>query len=210
MSKKINDFLNKKNVRINKITKKRTDYYPVGDYLTEIFIDLKTEEDQEDIYINCIYSTLKEKTLVLVNLYTLNEKNKLISVNHLKMTKKNLEWAKKEVVNFLEVFEVKNANKDLTLKELKENENSNAFDLSIMTTEDRKDINNLDKEKAILKYILSKKYDLKLNNEEDLSFLNEEKILSGLYNLGVNGIISILSSTESKDWKDIIELNIGI
>jgi hypothetical protein len=210
MSKKINDFLNKKNVRINKITKKRTDYYPVGDYLTEIFIDLKTEEDQEDIYINCIYSTLKEKTLVLVNLYTLNEKNKLISVNHLKMTKKNLEWAKKEVVNFLEVFEVKNANKDLTLKELKENEKSNAFDLSVMTTEDRKDINNLDKEKAILKYILSKKYDLKLNNEEDLSFLNEEKILSGLYNLGVNGIISILKSTESRDWRDIIELNIGI
>lgn len=210
MSKKINDFLNKKNVRINKITKKRTDYYPVGDYLTEIFIDLKTEEDQEDIYINCIYSTLKEKTLVLVNLYTLNEKNKLISVNHLKMTKKNLEWAKKEVVNFLEVFEVKNANKDLTLKELKENEKSNAFDLSVMTTEDRKDINNLDKEKAILKYILSKKYGLKLNNEEDLSFLNEEKILSGLYNLGVNGIISILKSTESRDWRDIIELNIGI
>jgi hypothetical protein len=147
---------------------------------------------------------------VLVNLYTLNEKNKLISVNHLKMTKKNLEWAKKEVVNFLEVFEVKNANKDLTLKELKENEKSNAFDLSVMTTEDRKDINNLDKEKAILKYILSKKYDLKLNNEEDLSFLNEEKILSGLYNLGVNGIISILKSTESRDWRDIIELNIGI
>jgi hypothetical protein len=141
---------------------------------------------------------------VLVNLYTLNEKNKLISVNHLKMTKKNLEWAKKEVVNFLEVFEVKNANKDLTLKELKENEKSNAFDLSVMTTEDRKDINNLDKEKAILKYILSKKYDLKLNNEEDLSFLNEEKILSGLYNLGVNGIISILKSTESRDWRDII------
>jgi len=210
MSKKINDFLNKKNVRINKITKESTIYYPVGDYRTEIFIDLKTEEGQEDIYISCIYLTLKEKILVFVSLYTLNKRKKLTLMNHLKITKKNLEWAKKEVVNFLEVFEVKNANKDLTLKELKANKKSSAFDLSIMTTEDRTNLHDLNKEKTILKYILSKEYGLTLNNEEDLSFLNEEKILSGLYNLGVNGIISILKSTESKDWREIIELNLGI
>jgi hypothetical protein len=216
VNKKLNDFLNKDNVLVKSIKlKELKDIYMSNDdpslfeFITELSIYVETDMKEQDLFVSCVISSSIKKVVVLSTLYYIDSIGKKISVNTSPPKSQSLIKAKNAIVEYLEAFNIEKASKKLTTKELKVKTDLTIYDLAIITTKDTDLKNDLVNESIIVKHILNYNENLIVENPEDLDFLNNELVLEKVCKMEEKELVNLLLGYSSKEWSDIIELNMG-
>ena len=62
----------------------------------------------------------------------------------------------------------------------------------------------------IMKHILHYNENLIVENPEDLDFLNNKLVLEKVCKMEEKELVNLFSGHSSKEWSDIIELNVGV
>ena len=204
MNEKLNDFLNKDNVLLESIKLKESKAFFMDNYATSLLefitvlsIYVETDIEEQDLFVRCFISSSIKKTVALTTLYYIDGKGERVSVNSSPPKTKSLIKARNSIIEFLEAFNVKK--QDLTI-----------HDLAIITSEDRELKNDLVNESMIMKHILHYNENLIVENPEDLDFLNNELVLEKVCKMEEKELVNLLSGHSSKEWSDIIELNVGV
>lgn len=217
MNEKLNDFLNKDNVLVESIKLKESKAFFMANYdpsllefITELSIYVETDIEEQNLFVSCIISSSIQKTVALTTLYYIDDIGKKVSVNGSPPKTKSLMKARDSIVEFLEAFNVKKVSKKQTTKELKIKQDLTIYDLAIMTVKDRELKNDLVNESMIMKHILHYNENLIIENSEDLDFLNNELVLEKVCKMEEKELVNLLSGHSSKEWSDIIELNVGV
>jgi hypothetical protein len=216
VNKRLNDFLNKDNVLVESIKLKESEaffmanYYPrLLEFITVLSIYVETDIEEQDLFVRCVISSSIQKIVVLTTLYYIDGKGERVSVNSSPPKTKSLIKVRDSIIEFLEAFNIEKVLKDQTIKELKIKQDLTIHDLAIMTSEDRELKNDLVNESIIMKHILHYNENLIVENPEDLDFLNNELVLEKVCKMEEKELVNLLSGHSSKEWSDIIELNMG-
>ena len=217
MNERLNDFLNKDNVLVESIKLKESKAILMAnndssllEFITELSIYVETDIEEQDLFVSCIISSSIQKTVALTTLYYIDDIGKKVSVNSSPPKTKSLTKARDSIVEFLEAFNVKKVSKKQTTKELKIKQDLTIYDLAIMTAEDRELKNDLVNESMIMKHILHYNENLIIENPDDLDFLNNELVLEKVCKMEEKELVNLFSGHSSKEWSDIIELNVGV
>jgi len=217
VNEKLNDFLNKDNVLLESIKLKESKAFFMDNYATSLLefitvlsIYVETDIEEQDLFVRCFISSSIKKTVALTTLYYIDDIGKKVSVNSSPPKTKSLTKARDSIVEFLEAFNVKKVSKKQTTKELKIKQDLTIYDLAIMTAEDRELKNDLVNESMIMKHILHYNENLIVENPEDLDFLNNKLVLEKVCKMEEKELVNLFSGHSSKEWSDIIELNVGV
>lgn len=217
MNERLNDFLNKDSVLVESIRLKESEafymsnYYPrLLEFITVLSIYVETDIEEQDLFVRCVISSSIQKTVALTTLYYIDGKGERVSVNSSPPKTKSLIKARDSIVEFLKAFNIEKVLKDRTTKELETKQDLTIYDLGIITSEDRELKNDLVNESMIMKHILHYNENLIIENPEDLDFLNNELVLEKVCKMEEKELVNLLSGHSSKEWSDIIELNVGV